>query len=198
MSATDMEGGRMGVAVVRDITKRKADEELARQALHDNLTGLPNRGFLLNRIGETTLEAERSGEPFALDSRPRRIQADQRPARPPSRRSGVTRSRAAPTRTSAQGRRGRSSGWGRIRDPACAPDGRQDRLRCCGSDRSLHTPASAGRGDVLQALQASGSLSTRSMAIPQAICSTAPTRPCIQPSGTGSASPSTIPTPRRR
>ena len=65
LSATEMEGGRMGVAVVRDITKRKADEELARKALHDNLTGLPNRGFLLNRIGETTLEAKRSGEPFA-------------------------------------------------------------------------------------------------------------------------------------
>ena len=45
VSATEMEGGRMGVAVVRDITKRKADEELARQALHDSLTGLPNRRF---------------------------------------------------------------------------------------------------------------------------------------------------------
>jgi diguanylate cyclase len=66
VSTTAMEGGQVGVAVVRDVTKRKADEELARQALHDNLTGLPNRAFLLNRIGETTLEAERSGEPFAL------------------------------------------------------------------------------------------------------------------------------------
>jgi diguanylate cyclase (GGDEF)-like protein len=66
VSATEMEGVRMGVAVVRDITKRKADEELARQALHDSLTGLPNRAFLLNRIGETTLDVERSREPFAL------------------------------------------------------------------------------------------------------------------------------------
>ena len=56
----------MGVAVVRDITKRKRDEELARQALHDSLTGLPNRAFLLNRIGEMTLDVERSREPFAL------------------------------------------------------------------------------------------------------------------------------------
>ena len=30
VSATEMEGGRMGVAVVRDITKRKADEEPAK------------------------------------------------------------------------------------------------------------------------------------------------------------------------
>jgi diguanylate cyclase (GGDEF)-like protein/PAS domain S-box-containing protein len=66
VSATEMEGVRMGVAVVRDITKRKADEELARQALHDSLTGLPNRAFLLNRIGEMTLEVERSREPIAL------------------------------------------------------------------------------------------------------------------------------------
>ena len=66
VSATDMEGVRMGVAVVRDITKRKADEELARQALHDSLTGLPNRAYLLNRIGEMTLDVERSREPFAL------------------------------------------------------------------------------------------------------------------------------------
>ena len=42
VSTADMEGVRMGIAVVRDITKRKADEELAHQALHDSLTGLPN------------------------------------------------------------------------------------------------------------------------------------------------------------
>ena len=65
-SAGEIEGVRMGVAVVRDITKRKADEELAHQALHDSLTGLPNRAFLLNRIGEMTLDVERSRECFAL------------------------------------------------------------------------------------------------------------------------------------
>ncbi len=64
--AGEIEGTRMGVAVVRDITRRKADEELAHQALHDSLTGLPNRAFLLNRIGQMTVEVERSGESFAL------------------------------------------------------------------------------------------------------------------------------------
>ena len=58
-SASEIEGIRMGVAVVRDITRRKADEELAHQALHDSLTGLPNRAFLLNRIGEMTVDVER-------------------------------------------------------------------------------------------------------------------------------------------
>jgi diguanylate cyclase (GGDEF)-like protein/PAS domain S-box-containing protein len=66
VSITDMEGARIGIAVVRDITKRKADAELARQALHDGLTGLPNRAYLLNRIGEMMLDFERSREPFAL------------------------------------------------------------------------------------------------------------------------------------
>jgi diguanylate cyclase (GGDEF)-like protein/PAS domain S-box-containing protein len=66
VNTTELKGVRIGVAIVRDMTKRKADEELARQALHDNLTGLPNRAFLLNRIGDTTLEVERSREPFAL------------------------------------------------------------------------------------------------------------------------------------
>ena len=65
-SAGEIEGVRMGLAVVRDITRRKADEELARQALHDSLTGLPNRAFLLNRIGEMTIEVERSRASFAL------------------------------------------------------------------------------------------------------------------------------------
>ena len=65
-SASEIEGVRMGLAVVRDITRRKVDEELARQALHDSLTGLPNRAFLLNRIGEMTIEVERSRASFAL------------------------------------------------------------------------------------------------------------------------------------
>jgi diguanylate cyclase (GGDEF)-like protein/PAS domain S-box-containing protein len=66
VSDTDIQGVRIGVAIVRDITKRKADEELARQALHDNLTGLPNRAFLLNRIDQKIVEFEHSREPFAL------------------------------------------------------------------------------------------------------------------------------------
>ena len=65
--AGEIEGTRMGVAVVRDITRRKADEELAHQALHDSLTGLPNRAFLLNRIGEMTARGRAVAvESFAL------------------------------------------------------------------------------------------------------------------------------------
>jgi len=42
------------------------NEELKHLALHDNLTGLPNRGLLAERLEQTLLQAERSEQPFAL------------------------------------------------------------------------------------------------------------------------------------
>ena len=42
------------------------NEELKHLALHDNLTGLPNRGLLAERLEQTLLQAERSKQPFAL------------------------------------------------------------------------------------------------------------------------------------
>jgi len=51
------------VGIVRDITERKAAEaQLAHQATHDPLTGLPNRTLLLDRLGQA-LDRARRGEP---------------------------------------------------------------------------------------------------------------------------------------
>jgi diguanylate cyclase (GGDEF)-like protein/PAS domain S-box-containing protein len=47
---------------VRDVTERKrAEETLAYQALHDSLTGLPNRALLLQRLSASAAAAEAGG-----------------------------------------------------------------------------------------------------------------------------------------
>jgi diguanylate cyclase (GGDEF)-like protein/PAS domain S-box-containing protein len=55
------------VAVTRDITDRKAAElELARQAMHDALTGLPNRSLFLDRLRQALHRADRAGTSVAV------------------------------------------------------------------------------------------------------------------------------------
>jgi diguanylate cyclase (GGDEF)-like protein/PAS domain S-box-containing protein len=47
------------VLVIRDVTERRAfQEELARRALHDELTGLPNRRLLLERLDDIAARGE--------------------------------------------------------------------------------------------------------------------------------------------
>ncbi|MEA2249345.1 MAG: hypothetical protein QOH46_3874 [Solirubrobacteraceae bacterium] len=55
------------VAVNRDVTARKeAEMELAHQAMHDALTGLPNRALFLDRLQQALRRAERAGTLVAV------------------------------------------------------------------------------------------------------------------------------------
>jgi diguanylate cyclase (GGDEF)-like protein len=55
------------VATVTDVTRqRELEEQLRQAALHDPLTGLPNRSLLLDRIGQVIAAQRRSGAPAAL------------------------------------------------------------------------------------------------------------------------------------
>jgi diguanylate cyclase (GGDEF)-like protein len=60
-----VEGG--AVAMVRDITERKrAEERIRHMAHHDELTGLPNRSLIRDRLDEAIRNAERAGGRLAL------------------------------------------------------------------------------------------------------------------------------------
>jgi diguanylate cyclase (GGDEF)-like protein/PAS domain S-box-containing protein len=55
------------VGIARDITQLQlVQERLSHQALHDMLTGLPNRALLLDRLEQAVLTAQRERSSFAL------------------------------------------------------------------------------------------------------------------------------------
>jgi PAS domain S-box-containing protein/diguanylate cyclase (GGDEF)-like protein len=52
---------------VQDISERKRlEEELEQGALHDDLTGLPSRTLLFDRLEQASMRLERTGRPFAV------------------------------------------------------------------------------------------------------------------------------------
>jgi diguanylate cyclase len=60
LSTWTSDEGRFFTGVIRDITERRSvQEKLAHQALHDPLTGLPNRALVLDRIGQALARSAR-------------------------------------------------------------------------------------------------------------------------------------------
>ena len=58
-------GGPAVQVMARDVTdRRRAERVLAHQALHDHLTGLPNRALLLDRLAQALVRTARSGSTF--------------------------------------------------------------------------------------------------------------------------------------
>ena len=70
MTASPVVGGSepsAAVLVFRDTSERKAfEEQLARHAFQDPLTGLANRRLLLDHLDHALLQAERTGRPVAV------------------------------------------------------------------------------------------------------------------------------------
>jgi diguanylate cyclase (GGDEF)-like protein/PAS domain S-box-containing protein len=63
----NIRGRQLLYSIIHDITERKrAEEALEHQALHDGLTGLPNRLLLQDRLTQAIRMADRDGRPFAL------------------------------------------------------------------------------------------------------------------------------------
>lgn len=67
LGAIQLGGEPLHVAIVRDITERRhQQDQLTHQALHDALTGLPNRVLLNDRLEQAIQDACRGGTPLAV------------------------------------------------------------------------------------------------------------------------------------
>ena len=67
LGSIEVAGDTLHVAIVRDITERKLQrEQLTHQALHDALTGLPNRVLFGDRLEHSLNMARRGGDALAV------------------------------------------------------------------------------------------------------------------------------------
>ena len=142
---------------------RETSDRFHHNALHDPLTGLPNRLMLQHRLEHAAQRAQRSNTNAADPvRRPRPVQAGQRHPRPPGRRRAAARGRATALR-SGPARRHPGPGLGRrVRLPVRGPAQRRRRrgprpahrrgvrppVRARARSSSRSRPASASRSPV--------------------------------------------------
>ena len=62
----ELEPVQLRRALIRAIERKRAESRLAHQALHDQLTGLPNRALFLDRLNLALERSRRSGDPLAV------------------------------------------------------------------------------------------------------------------------------------
>ena len=97
----------IGAQVGHFVDRVQAEEALTHQALHDQLTGLPNRACLADRLRQALLAAEGTGAPGrAPPARSQSLQGSKRHSGPSLRRHGL-----------ARGQRARAIGGTRLRHP---------------------------------------------------------------------------------